>query len=64
MPLYEFKCDKCKLTFVEYMGWDDDKTKLKCTKCPKGKLKQVICAPNVILKGSGWPGKDIKRGYS
>ena len=43
MPTYEFVCEKCNKTFALTMSLADyEKKKIKCPKCGKGKVKQLI----------------------
>ena len=52
MPLYEYECKKCKHRFEKILKFSDK----HLTKCPEcgGPLEQVISAPAVQFKGSGW----------
>lgn len=52
MPLYEYQCSKCKHRFEKIQKFSDPHV----TKCPKcgAKVEQVISAPAVQFKGSGW----------
>lgn len=52
MPLYEYKCTKCGLSFeiIQKVG---DQPYKKCPKCG-GYLKKIISAPVLHFKGSGW----------
>ena len=52
MPLYEYQCLKCKHRFEKIMKFSDRPV----TKCPEcgGKLEQMISAPAIQFKGSGW----------
>jgi putative FmdB family regulatory protein len=52
MPLYEYLCQKCGHRFEEIRKFSD-KQPTKCPKCG-GVLEQVISAPAVQFKGSGW----------
>src|ERR1700733_9536371 len=52
MPLYEYLCKKCGHRFEEIRKFSD-KQPSKCPEC-KGVLEQVISAPAVQFKGSGW----------
>ncbi len=52
MPLYEYLCKKCGHRFEEIRKFSD-KQPTKCPEC-KGVLEQVISAPAVQFKGSGW----------
>lgn len=52
MPLYEYVCKKCGHRFEEIRKFSD-KQPSKCRECG-GVLEQVISAPTVQFKGSGW----------
>jgi putative FmdB family regulatory protein len=52
MPLYEYLCKKCGHRFEEIKKFSD-KQPTKCPECG-GLLEQVISAPAVQFKGSGW----------
>ena len=52
MPLYEYQCKKCKHRFEKILKFSDK----HITKCPEcgGPVEQLISAPAVQFKGSGW----------
>src|SRR5580658_637672 len=52
MPLYEYLCNKCGHRFERIRKFSDK----QLTKCPEcgGVIEQVISAPAVQFKGSGW----------
>jgi putative FmdB family regulatory protein len=52
MPLYEYQCEKCGHRFEKIQKFSDKPVK-KCPECG-GKVEQVISAPAVQFKGSGW----------
>lgn len=52
MPLYEFQCKKCHHRFEKIQKFSDPKPR-KCPECG-GPLEQLISAPAVQFKGSGW----------
>ena len=52
MPLYEYLCTKCGHRFEKIQKFSDKKIK-KCPNCG-GAVEQVISAPAVQFKGSGW----------
>ena len=52
MPLYEYECKKCHHRFEKIQKFSDAQPK-KCPKCG-GPLEQLISAPAVQFKGSGW----------
>jgi putative FmdB family regulatory protein len=52
MPLYEYQCEKCGHRFEKIQKFSDKMVK-KCPKCG-GRVEQMISAPAVQFKGSGW----------
>ena len=52
MPLYEYKCKKCQHRFEKIQKFSDPLVK-KCPDCG-GSVEQVLSAPAVQFKGSGW----------
>jgi len=52
MPLYEYQCQKCGHRFERIQKFSDPHVK-KCPKCG-GPVEQVLSAPAVQFKGSGW----------
>ncbi|HET7440632.1 MAG TPA: zinc ribbon domain-containing protein [Terriglobales bacterium] len=52
MPLYEYQCKKCHHRFERIQKFSDPHVK-KCPDCG-GPVEQVISAPAVQFKGSGW----------
>ena len=52
MPLYEYQCEKCGHRFEKIQKFSDRMVK-KSPECG-GKVEQMISAPAVQFKGSGW----------
>jgi len=52
MPLYEYECKKCHHRFERIQKFSDPHIK-KCPDCG-GAVEQVVSAPAVQFKGSGW----------
>src|ERR1700674_5048657 len=52
MPLYEYECKKCGHRFEKIQKFSDKMVK-KCPDCG-GQVEQMISAPAVQFKGSGW----------
>jgi putative FmdB family regulatory protein len=52
MPLYEYECKKCHHRFEKIQKFSDRMVK-KCPDCG-GPVEQMISAPAVQFKGSGW----------
>ena len=62
MPLYEYECKKCHHRFERIQKFTDPHVK-KCPDC-KGPVEQVLSAPAVQFKGTGWYVTDYARGSS
>ena len=52
MPIYEYQCRKCHHRFERIQKFSDPHVK-KCPDCG-GPVEQVLSAPAVQFKGSGW----------
>ncbi|PYX07213.1 MAG: transcriptional regulator [Acidobacteria bacterium] len=59
MPIYEYQCKKCHHRFEKIQKFSDPHVK-KCPDCG-GPVEQVISAPAVQFKGSGWYVTDYGR---
>ena len=72
MPIYEYECDKCGVTFEAMQGISAIPLKtcngLGCDDKDNGKVRRIVSASGFILKGSGWyasdyPSEDRKKGW-
>jgi len=52
MPLYEYQCTKCGHRFEKIQKFSDKMIR-KCPNCG-GPVEQLLSAPAVQFKGSGW----------
>jgi putative FmdB family regulatory protein len=52
MPLYEYECKKCGHRFEKIQKFSDKMVRT-CPECG-GQVEQMISAPAVQFKGSGW----------
>ena len=52
MPLYEYQCRKCGHRFEKIQKFSDKMIR-KCPECG-GPVEQLVSAPAVQFKGSGW----------
>jgi putative FmdB family regulatory protein len=60
VPLYEYQCKKCKHIFEKiHQSYSDPRVK-KCPKC-NGPVEELLSAPAVQFKGSGWYVTDYAR---
>ncbi len=59
MPIYEYQCRKCQHQFELLQRFSDPQV----TECPRcgGQVQQIISAPAVQFKGSGWYVTDYAR---
>jgi putative FmdB family regulatory protein len=72
MPIYEYECDKCGVTFEAMQSISAKPLKtcngLGCDDKDNGKVRRIVSASGFILKGSGWyasdyPSEDRKKGW-
>ena len=58
MPIYEYECDKCGVTFEAIQAISAKPLKtckgLGCNDKDDGKVHRLVSASGFILKGSGW----------
>ncbi len=52
MPLYEYRCEKCRRTFEVIQSFSDDEL-TECSECG-GHLERLLSAPAIRFKGTGW----------
>ena len=62
MPIYEYQCKKCRHRFEKIQKFSDPLVK-KCPECG-GPVEQVLSAPAVQFKGSGWYVTDYAKSSS
>jgi len=61
-PTYEYECKGCNHIFRAIRQIKDRKKTAACPCCGL-KAKRILVNPiEFILKGKGWPGKEIKNG--
>ena len=60
MPLYEYLCSACAHRFERIVKFSDPPLKT-CPKCGKETAEQLISAPAMQFKGSGWYVTDYAR---
>lgn len=62
MPIYEYECLKCGVTFETMQSISAKPLKtcmgMGCNNKDKGKVRRLISATGFILKGSGWYATD------
>ena len=72
MPIYEYECDKCGVTFEAIQAISAKPLKtckgLGCNDKDDGKVHRLVSASGFILKGSGWytseyPSEARKKGW-
>ena len=60
MPLYEFQCKACQHRFEKIQKFSDPMPD-ECPACGEDAVEQMISAPAVQFKGSGWYVTDYAR---
>ena len=72
MPIYEYECNKCGVTFEAIQAISAIPLKtcqgLGCNDKDNGKVRRLVSASGFILKGSGWytseyPSEARKKGW-
>ena len=72
MPIYEYECEKCGVTFEAMQAISARPLKtcngLGCDDKDNGKVHRLVSQSGFILKGSGWyasdyPSEDRKKGW-
>ena len=53
MPLYEYQCKVCHHRFEKIQKFSDPLVTL-CPECGEDEVEQMISAPAVQFKGTGW----------
>jgi putative FmdB family regulatory protein len=53
VPLYEYQCKSCKHIFEKIQKFSDPLV-TKCPSCGKEEVEQMLSAPAIKFKGSGW----------
>ncbi len=59
MPLYEYKCESCGVTFEVIQKFSDPAVET-CRNCG-GRVRRLLSAPAIQFKGSGWYITDYAR---
>ncbi|SUZ58228.1 uncharacterized protein METZ01_LOCUS11082 [marine metagenome] len=62
MPIYEYECEKCGVTFEAMQTISEKPMKtcngLGCDEKDNGKVHRIVSQSGFILKGSGWYASD------
>jgi putative FmdB family regulatory protein len=58
MPTYEYHCPRCGP--FERQQRITEPALRRCPRC-SGKVTRLVSATTFVLKGSGWPGKEVRR---
>ncbi|MBZ5552863.1 MAG: zinc ribbon domain-containing protein [Acidobacteriia bacterium] len=61
MPIYEFECLKCGFQFERLRKLSDPPVS-RCPQCGARRVSQLLSAPAIQFKGSGWYINDYGRG--
>jgi len=60
MPVYEFKCKDCEAPFEVTCSVKERKDPRECPECSSKNTEKVISLCSFVLKGDGWPGKNLR----
>jgi putative FmdB family regulatory protein len=60
MPVYDYRCDRCGMTFEVFHGVDE-RPEVRCERCGQPARKLFRPVP-IIFKGSGWHVTDYGKG--
>lgn len=60
MPIYEFKCTKCRKKYEEILSFSEPKPETCKEESCEGNLELQISKSSFELKGGGW----YKQGYN
>jgi len=60
VPLYEYRCKNCHHKFERIQKFSDDPVRI-CPECGQQAVEQMLSAPAVQFKGSGWYVTDYAR---
>lgn len=66
MPTYEFKCNECDFLFEEDMPMSKASGAHYgvCPECAEPHPPRYYGSMSFVLKGDGWPSKNIRKGHS
>jgi putative FmdB family regulatory protein len=68
MPIYEFKCLKCKNQYETICGFNDDQKLIKCEHCGSKKKEKLVsnCKAAFAIPGesSKWESFSYRAGYN
>ncbi len=59
MPIYEYECPKCHTEFDRTLKFSQYKEPQVCPECGMV-AEKIVSSSHFVLKGDGWPGKDMK----
>jgi len=54
MPLFEYRCPKCKHEFEKLVSGRDREKLPDCPKCKESKMQKLVSRSSFSLKGGGW----------
>jgi putative FmdB family regulatory protein len=53
MPMYDFKCNSCGVTFDKLVSFSSIEQGVECPDCKEKNTEKLLCAPNVSVNSSG-----------
>lgn len=60
MPSYNYECPDCAESFERFLSIQDRDSVVECPVCGTVSEKRVAGTVGGVLKGDGWPGKNIR----
>jgi len=60
MPSYSYQCTGCAESFEKYLPIQDRDAAVECPVCGAVSEKRVAGTVGGVLKGDGWPGKNLQ----
>ena len=60
MPFYEYECKSCGYQFEKLLKFSQCDEVQECPECNSKETKKLISLAGFVLKGDGWPGKNLR----
>lgn len=55
VPIYEYRCEKCKHVMELLESYNDDAKEHRCQNCGSKDVRKLLSVPNVRMAGSSKP---------
>ena len=53
MPMYDYKCNKCRKEFEKLVPFSTEDKDVECPSCNNKDSKRLLCAPNISTDANG-----------